>query len=449
MDIKEIKSLKLYKEYNLTIPYSEVDDKINNKIKDLIPDVSLPGFRKGKAPISIVRKKYENNILNEVLENIIQTKTKKIIDDKKLKLFRQPKINLKKYEKNKPVQIEIFVDLQPEITLKDFSKINLNKYQINVGTKLIDEQYKNFVDSQKNFKKIEKKRSVKKTDRVFVNIETEDNEIPEYLKVQKNLPIDTDSDIQILPDLVKKIISNNLNEGDKIELSFNLSEVLKNKEKKNVKFKIEILNIEEKIEFKMNKEFLKKNGFEKEDDLKSFIKSNIETKYNEGIRQIEKKELMDVLDKEYKFDLPEGVLKDDFDQIWHNLEHAKKDGKLDDDDKGLSDLKLKERYKKISERRVKLAVLLQHISKEEKISISEDELSKEMMNYASQYPGQEKQILEYFKKNPSAVENIRGPILEQKIVDRIISKVSKKNKKINDKEYKELEQKTFNIKQGK
>ena len=449
METKEIKSEKLYKEFLVSIPFTEVDENINNKIKDLIPNVSIPGFRKGKAPLNIVKKKYENNVLNDVLENIIQTKTKKLIEEKKFTLFRQPKINLKKFEKNKPVEIEISFDLQPKIILKDFSKISLNKYSINISQKLIDEQYGNFIKSQKEYKKIQNKRSVIKTDRVFVNINTLDNEIPEYLRAQNNLPVDIESDMQILPKLGDKLLSSKPKEGDNIQMTFDLSEVLKNKEKNNVKFDIEIISIEEQVEFKMNKDFLKKNGFEKEEDLKIFIKNNIETKYNEGVKQIEKKQLMDLLDKEYKFDLPEGVLKDDFEEIWHRIEKAKKEGKLDDDDKSISDTKLKERYKNISKRRVKLAVLLQHIAKEEKISISEDELSKELMNYASQYPGQEKKILEYFKKNPASVESIRGPILEQKILDKIMSKANNKKKKINDNEYKELEQKTFNINKGK
>ena len=117
-----------------------------------------------------------------MLENIIQIKTKKLVEEKKFTLFRQPKINLKKFEKNKPIEIEISLDLQPKIILKEFSKINLNKYTIDVGQKLIDEQYNSFIKSQKNYKKIQNKRAVKKTDRLFVNIKTQDNEIPEYLR---------------------------------------------------------------------------------------------------------------------------------------------------------------------------------------------------------------------------------------------------------------------------
>ena len=162
MKVQEIKSKKLYKEYSLEVPFKEVDEKIDEKIKELIPTTSIPGFRKGKAPINIVRKKYENNILNEVIQKLLVSKTNELINKKKFKLFRQPKVDLKNFEKNKPVEISIKIDLQPEVELKDFNKINLNKYEINLSEKIVNKQFKEFLASQKSFKKIDEKRPFKK-----------------------------------------------------------------------------------------------------------------------------------------------------------------------------------------------------------------------------------------------------------------------------------------------
>ena len=158
---------------------------------------------------------------------------------------------------------------------------------------------------------------------------------------------------------------------------------------------------------------------------------------------------MDILDKKYSFDLPEGVLEEDFNEIWNRLLKAKNEGTLDNDDKNLTDEKLKKRYKEISQRRVKLGVLLQFISKEEKIILSEEDLSKGIMQYAGQYPGQEKEIIEYLRKNVSALESIKAPLLEEKIIESINLKVNIKNKKIDEEQYKKLEEVTFNIKKDK
>ena len=445
MNIKEIKSKKLYKEYSLEIPFEDIDREINEKINNLIPTVSIPGFRKGKAPLSIVKKKYEDSVLNEVIQNVVSSKTNDLIKEKKLNLFRQPKIDLKQFEKNKPTQIEIKIDLQPEIKLKDFKEIKLNKYEINLSKKNLDDQYKKFIDSQKSFKKIENNRKILKDDRVLINFKTTNETIPEYLRSQTNMPIDTGLEQELLPGINKQLISK-LKEGDKKNITFDLSKLLQNEKLNKIDYEIEVVSIEEKVKFEINKEYLEKNGFKSEDDLKKLLKENSSQQYNQGIKQIEKKQLMDLLNELYNFDLPEGVLEEDFNEIWQRLEDAKKNGNLDEDDKALSEQELRKRYKKISERRVKLGVLLQHIAKEQKITVSEQELSQGIMQYSSQYPGQEKQIMEYLKKNPTSVESIRGPILEQKIIDSISSMANLSKKSINDEQYKKLEEETFNIK---
>ncbi len=449
MNIKELKSKKLYKEYSIEIPYDEIDIEVDNKIYQILPTVNIPGFRKGKAPLNIVKKKYEDNVLNEVIQKVIDTNTKKLIDEKKFSLFRAPKVELSKYEKNKPITINLKFDLKPEIKLKDFKDLKTNKYEIELGKKAEENQFKSFIDSQKNFKKIESSRQVKNSDKVIVNFESSQEDLPEYLKSQKNFPIDLGFDDGILPGLNKELIDRKVKAGDKIELKINLSKILKDDKFKKTTFHFEIISIEEKIKFELTKEFLDKNGFKTEKDLKEFLVSNMKTQYEEGIKQIEKKELMDLLDNSYKFELPDGVLEDDFNQIWNRLEQAKKEGSLDEDDKLLKDDDLKKRYKKISERRVKLGLLMQHIASEEKVVVSEEEINKGILEYTRQYPGQEKQIMEYFEKNPSSLDAIRAPLIEQKVIDSIISKSKTNVIKLSEDDYKKLEVKTFDIKDTK
>ena len=445
MSIKELKTKTLYKEFSIDIPYSEVEDLINHKINEILPTVTLPGFRTGKAPVNIVKKKYESKFLSEVMEKLIQDNTKKLIDEKKLKLFRQPRVDIKKYEKEKPIELEIKVDLEPEVKLKKFEDIKITKYEINLSEKNISDNYSSFINSQKNYSKLKKSRSVKNGDKIFVNISSNDDSAPDFMKQQKNLPIITDSDYQVLPDISKKMIERKAKLGDKIKITFDLKELLKSKNKKDVEFLIEVISIEEIVPFKVDEDFLKKIGLKNEKELKENLKKNLSNQYDEGIKQIEKKELMDILDKNHKFDLPQGVIDEQFHDIWHKLEHAKKENKLDEDDKNLTEEELKKRYQKISDRRVKLAVLIQFIAKQEKILISEKELSDSLIQYASNYPGQEKKIMSYFKENPMAIENIRGPLIEQKVIDLILTKVKLTKKKLSVDEFNKLQEKVFKI----
>tara|TARA_Y100001970_G_C14209973_1_gene846311 strand:+ start:55 stop:1401 length:1347 start_codon:yes stop_codon:yes gene_type:complete len=446
MNIKEVSSKNLFKEFEIKIPYEEIDNSINDKIDEMMPTVSMPGFRKGKAPLGIVKKKYEDNILSEVIQNIANENTKKLLEEKKLKPFRQPKVEIKKFEKNEMLLLSIKIDLEPNIDLGSFKDIELKDRSIELEKKKIDENYKNFIQSQKHYHKVSEDRPVKLSDKIIANISSEDIDLPDFLKSQKNIPIVTDSDYQVLPNISNQLIEKKVKRGDIVKLSFDLNEVLKQKNKKNVEFEIEIVSLEHVHEFKVTKEFLKKNNFKDENELQNSLKENLSKQYNDYLKQIQKKELMDLLDSKNTFDVPEGLLEDEFQAIWQRLENAKKDEKLDEDDKKLSEEQLKKRYKKIALRRVKLAVLMQHIANKLKITVSEKELTDGMINYASQYPGQEKQIFEYFKKNPSSVESIRGPIFEQKIVDHIISEASIKKEKINVAKFEKLQEETFNSK---
>ena len=446
MSIKELKSKKLLKEFLVEIPYQEIDSLINVKITEIVPTVSLPGFRKGKAPQSIVRKKYEDNILSEVIQKIVNDNTSKLIEEKKLKAFRPPKVEIKKFEKNQALELSIKIDLEPKIDISSFKEIELKKRFIELDQKKVEENYNNFIKSQRHYHKVSDIRPVELSDKVIANISTEDSTVPDFLKSQKNIPIVTDSDYQVLPDISKKLIEKKAKVGDKIKITFDLKDALKQKNKKEVEFLIDIISLEHVHDFKVTKEFLEKNNFKNEKELQNNIKENLIKQYNEYLQQIQKKELMDLLDSKNSFDVPEGLFDDEFDAIWKRLETAKKDNKLDEDDKKLTEDQLKKRYKKISLRRVKLAVLMQHIAKNEKITVSEKELTDGMINYASQYPGQEKQIFEYFKKNPSSVESIRGPIFEQKIIDHILSQVNFKEEKINIAKFEKLQEEAFNSK---
>ena len=449
MSIKEIKSGTLYKEFAVKIPYDEVNTIIDTKIKEILPTVSLPGFRKGKAPINIVRKKYEANIVSEAIEKLVQDKTRDLLDTKKLKPFIQPRVDLKKYEKNEPIEVEVKINLEPEIKLKEFKNIEVNNYEMDIDKSIINKNYKEFLSNQKKYSPINKNREIKKSDRVLINLSSEDNSVPQFLKSQDKLPIIIDSDFQVLPELGSELMKKKLKKGDKDKLKLDISKSLKLDKEKFAEFNVEIIEIEESLPFLVDKEFLEKNGLKNEDELKENLKKSFKSQYENALKQIEKKELMDILDREHNFDLPQGIVDQEFKDIWDRIQHAKKENSLDDDDKKLDDNSLKKRYEKISKRRVKLAILLQFIAKEKKISVDEKELTNGMMAYAAQYPGKEKEIIEYFKKNPSSIETIRGPILEEKVIDAVISSSKIVKRKINKKEYENLEKITFDVNKDK
>ena len=150
MEIKEVQSKKLFKEFSIEIPGNEIEEKINLKIKELIPKTNLPGFRPGKAPLNIVKKKYEKDVLGEVINNTVQESSKKLLNDKKIKPIRMPKIEIKKFDRSTSLEFIIKIDLPPEINLCDFNKIDLTKYEIHISKSENEKAYKDFINGQKN-----------------------------------------------------------------------------------------------------------------------------------------------------------------------------------------------------------------------------------------------------------------------------------------------------------
>lgn len=446
MIVKELNSKKMYKEYLIEIPYKDIADSIDDKIKSILPTVELPGFRKGKAPLNIVKKKYENNVLAEVIENIAKINTKKLIDEKKIKPFRQPKVEISKYEKNNPLELKLKIDLEPKLNIIDFKKIKIKKYEIKIDKKTYEENYNQYIKSQITYSKLIENRSVKMGDKIIINLNSTNDFVPDFLLKQENIEIFTESNFQILPDINKELIRKKSKIGDTIQASFDLKEILKEKYKKIAKFEIKIVSIEEKKEIKINKEFLEKNNIKSESELKDKVNTNLKNQYDNLLKEIEKKQLYDLLESKHVFDVPEGILEEEFNQIWKRVQSAKKNSSLDEDDKKLSDAHLKKRYEEIAQRRVKLAILVQKIAEKNSIVVTNEEITNGLLKYASQYPNQEKQIFEYFKNNPTQIESIRAPIFENKVLDNIFSNTTKENQAIKVNEFKKLQEETFRYK---
>ena len=177
------------------------------------------------------------------------------------------------------------------------------------------------------------------------------------------------------------------------------------------------------------------------------MNKNLKTEYNNSLKEIEKKQLYDLLESKHSFEIPEGIFDEEFNQIWQRVESAKNNNTLDEDDKKLSDIDLKKRYKNIATRRVKLAIIMQKIAENNSIALTNEELTNGLLEYASRYPGQEKQIFEFFKKNPTQLETIKAPIFENKVLESILTKTIRENKTITINEFKKLQEQVFTYKE--
>jgi FKBP-type peptidyl-prolyl cis-trans isomerase (trigger factor) len=182
-------------------------------------------------------------------------------------------------------------------------------------------------------------------------------------------------------------------------------------------FEITAKGLKKPVDAALDDDFAKKLGLASLDELKTRITETLQQEYDQLSRMNVKRKLLDALSAQASFEVPEGMVEAEFAQIWQRVESDMKAGNLDADDKGKDEDTLKADYRAIAERRIRLGLLLSEIGRSNNIQVANEELSRAMRTEAGRYPGQERQVMEFFQKNPQAIENLRAPLFEEKVVD--------------------------------
>ena len=443
MDIKEIKSKKLFKEYQISLPSKAIDEQIDIKIKEIALKKTLPGFRPGKAPIPIVRQKYEKDILGEVINKTLHVYSKKLLEQKKIKPLRFPKIEITKFDKKNSLEFNIKIDLPPDIRLCNFKEFELTNYKIRISNKDINNSYNDFIKNLSDYKSIKKDRALKKDDQVIISFKTNDKNAPDVLKKQENIKVIIGSKYQILPNVDEILVSKKIKKGQELKVPIKVPISNKNSKINDTSFDVKVIDIQEPYKVNLDKEYLKKMNLNSIDELKKQIENTLNNQYKTFSIEIYKKQLLDLLESKHSFELPDGILEDEFNLIWDKVQKAKKNNTLDKDDISLNNEELKKRYEKIAFRRIKIALIMSEIAKENKIEVNNEEISNGIKLYAKNYPGQEKQIFDYFNNNPREIEMIKGPIFEKKVIDYISEQAKKIDKYVDTKEINDIQAKIF------
>ncbi len=441
--ISESKGLKI--NLNVLVKKQEIDKKIEERTVELQKTVSIKGFRPGKAPIDLLKKQFGQALYGEVVEKILQDNTFQALNDNKIKPAGQPKIEIKSSGEDKDLEYTISVEKTPEIKKIELEKIALTNYKLKIEKKDLDDRINLLAEGQKKYVKKKEDETSVKSDLVVFDFEaTVNGKAFEGNKGEK---------VQII--LGKELFIKGFDEqllmckaGEKVNVKINLPDNYPNKElaNKNAIFNCNILELKKSEAVNIDDQFAKNLGAKDLNDLKVLLEKQLSREQSSVTETIVRKEILDYLDKNCKFDLPEDMVKNEQEIVRHSFIHEKahKDEPHDDHKHGHdhSDIKLtkeeEDEVLDISERRVKLALVLNQIGEDYKVQVTTQELQQELQKQMSMYPGQEKQIREYYQKNPSEITRLRGPIYEDKIVELVKSKAKLTVKEINKKELEEL-----------
>jgi trigger factor len=411
----------------VVVEKKEIDQKIELRLLELKNTINLKGFRPGKAPMELLKKQFGPSVYGEVAEKILQESTYEALKEKKITPASQPKIDVESSGEGKKLEFTISVEQVPEIKKIDFEKITLNKYEVKSDKKEIDERLKGIAESNKKY--VDKNDKAANDDMVVFDFEaTVEGKAFEGNKGEK-LQIILGKDL-FIPDFDKQLIGSK--KGDEKIAKVKLPENYPKKDLagKPAEFKCKIQEVKKSEDQKIDDAFAKNFGAKDLKDLEGMIGKQISREYENVTSQLLKKEILDDLDKKFNFELPKGLLDEEIHNVEHSLIHEKMDAlkakgekfkhehdhdkiKLSNDDK--------ESALKISKRRVKLALLLNKTGEESKIKVTPDELKTELENQLRNYPGQEKNIRDFYQKNPAELMKLRGPVFEDKVVELIKS----------------------------
>ncbi len=433
MQVTETLSDGLKRAYTVVVPVAKIEEKRTARLTELGKTLKLPGFRPGKVPMNVVRSRYSAAVMSEVLEGAVNDATKQVLNDRGLTPATQPKIDVVSLDDGKDLEFKVEFELMPEIQMPDFAGIELVRSKAEPAADVVDNALKDLAT---------RSRSLVDTEAGYVAAKGDVTTIDFVGKIDgEAFQGGTAQGVQaevagpgFITGFTEQLEGMKAGEERTINVTFPEDYNAKELAGKAAAFDITMQKIQQPVVPAIDDELAKKLGLESLDKLREIVTGQIQNEYNQLSRMRLKRQLLDALAERAAFPAPEALLNAEFDAIWRRVDADMKAGNLDDEDKGKDEDTLKSEYRAIAERRVKLGLLLSEIGRVNNLSVSQEELLRAMRAEAMRYQGQEQQVMDFFRKNPQAIENLRAPIFEEKIVDFVVelAKVTDKSVSIEE-----------------
>ena len=391
-----------------------IQNKLDEKLEELKDKVHLKGFRPGKVPPQVIKNQFGKAIYGEVIDKILKETSTKAIEENKLKVAGQPKIDLKTFGEGKNLDYTIEVETLPEVKLKSLDSIKFVDYEISVDQSTIDKRIDEISKSQQNFSDKSKSEVAKNGDMVIFDYNAKINGKSFEGGDGKNLQIVLGRDL-FIKGFDNQLIGVKINESKVVKVKLPPNYPKKELANQNAEFNCKINNLKKPIETKIDDDFAKKIGAKDLKDLKDLVKKQITGEYKRSLDSLTKKNLLDQIEKLHTLDLPPNLVNQETKILTQNL-------KKEDIEKN------KEKNEKIAKSRIKIGIILNEIAEKNNLKVNDEEIKNEIQKQIRSMPGQEKMIMDYYKKNSNAAASLKGALYEEKIID-LLRKKSKSTKK--------------------
>ncbi|WP_428697159.1 trigger factor [Stappia sp.] len=423
MQVTETLAEGLKRELKVVIPASELASRLDTYLEDLKDKVKIKGFRPGKVPMAHMKRMYGRQATAEILNEMLNETTRKAVEERNEKPALQPEIDLPEgnaeaiLEGSADIAFTLSYDILPEFEIIDFKTVEIERPVVEIDDAEVDEQITQIAANNKPF--TTKDGAAEDGDRVQMS----------YLGKLDGEPFEGGADEngqlvigskQFIPGFEEQLVGLTAGDEKVIEVSFPEDYPAKHLAGKGVTFDIVVKEVQAPGEVAVDDDFAKGLGLEGLDKLKEIIRGQIESQFGAMTRQKVKRQLLDKLDEVYQFDLPERLVQSEFDGVWRQVEQdMERSGKSFEDEETTED-EARAEYRKIAERRVRLGLVLSEVGEKNEVKVTDEEVQRALYEKVRQFPGQEKEVFEFYRSNPTALASLQAPIYEEKVVDYIL-----------------------------
>lgn len=435
MEVIETTSDGLKRELKVKIAASELNERLSKRLDELKTQVNLKGFRPGKVPVDHLRKVYGRSVMAEVLEQTISESTQKAIADRKERPALDPDISVtedsEEIEKviagDSDLDYTISFEVLPEIEITDLTKLKLEKPVVEVTDEEVDNSLKRIHEDAVTYKK--KDGKAEDGDQVTIDYQGKIDGEAFDGGTAEDAPVVLGRGT-FIPGFEEGL--KGVKAGDKktIDCTFPKDYPAKELASKKAKFDVTVKEVAGPELAKLDDEFAKKLGYDTLAGLRDAVEARVKEEYESVSKARLKRDLLDDLDKTHKFEVPATLVEREFESVWQQVNGELEKAGRTFEDEDTTEEKARKEYEELAERRVRLGLVLSDIGEKSEVKITDEEVNQALMERVQQFPGQEREVFEFYQKNPQAVAELRVPIFENKVIDHILDQASVKEKKV-------------------
>lgn len=427
MQVNETLSEGLKREFQISVPAADIEAKVDARLEDLKGKVKLNGFRPGKVPAGHLKRLYGRSVAAETVDELIRTTNTQIFTERNLKLATEPKITMPTEEKEvedilsgkADLKYTVAVEVVPPIELADFKSFEVEKPVADVSDADVDESIKRVADANRSFTEKAEGSKAESGDRVVVAFKGTIDGVAFEGGTGEEIPVQIGSNT-FIPGFEDQLIGIAKGETRTLKVTFPTNYASDTLAGKAAEFETTASKIESPVDTAIDDEFAKSLGLESLDKLKEAARERLVAEFAGATRQRVKRHLLDRLDETHKFDAPPSLIDEEFKLMWNSIQQEMASSGKTFADENTTEEAAQEEYRKIADRRVRLGLVLSEIGEKNKISVTDDEISRAVIERARSMPGREKEVWDFYRNNPQALAQLRAPIYEDKVVDFIL-----------------------------